>query len=73
MFHIVRRNDVIEEYGLATLSIRKNHFQWNTLKNGKNMYGLIFHPDYTHERNTFVGQEITILWQDKKILLKHLA
>ena len=66
MFHIVRRNDVIEEYDLATL-------QWNILKNGKNMYGLIFHPDYTHERNTFVGQEITILWQDKKILLKHLA
>ena len=26
------------------------------LKNGENMYGLIFHPDYTHERKTFVGQ-----------------
>ena len=38
-------------------------------------YGLSFCPDYTHERKTFVGQEIqiTVLWQDKKILLKHKA
>ena len=27
------------------------------------MYDLIFHPDYIHEKITFVGQEITILWK----------
>ena len=34
------------------------------------MCGLIFCPDYTHERKTFVGQEITILWQDIKNTLE---
>ena len=31
---------------------------------------LFFYPDYTHERRTFVGEEITILWQDMKNTLE---
>ena len=38
----------------------------NINKKGKNTYGLIFHPGYTHERKAFVGQEIITLWQDIK-------
>ena len=33
-------------------------------------YGLIFHYFYSHEIKTFVGQEITILWQDIKNTLE---
>ena len=73
MFHIVRGNDFIHEYNVAHFLLEKHHFQWKKLRNGKNTYDLIFDHDYTHERKTFVGQEITILWQDIKILLKHLA
>ena len=45
--------------------VRKDHFQWKILKNSKNTYGLSFYPDHIHKRKTFVGQEITILWQEK--------
>ena len=45
----------------CTLSVKKDHFQRKILKNCKNTYGLILHLDYTHERKTFLGQEITII------------
>ena len=67
MFHI--------EYNIALFPLEKTIFSRKNIENGKNMYDLILHPDYTNERKTFVhvGQETTILWQDTKILLKHLA
>ena len=37
------------------------------------IYGLFSHPDYTQERKTLVGSEITIQWHDLKILLKHVT
>ena len=46
--------------------LNKTIFSGKYLKNGKNTYGLIIHPGYTHERKAFVGQEITTLWQDIK-------
>ena len=45
MFHLVRGNDVIAEYDVALfplLSQQNRPFSVENIKNGKNMYGLIF-------------------------------